>query len=75
MATDVLGWRRVYGVIAPSTNTVVQPDYDAMRPRGVTNHHSRIFTPDATAISDAPFMAATELISGNVIAAVRSVMT
>jgi maleate isomerase len=75
MATDVLGWRRLYGVIGPSTNTVVQPDYDAMRPRGVTNHHSRIFTPDATAISDATFMAATELISGNVVAAVRSVMT
>ncbi len=75
MATDVLGWRRLYGVIAPSTNTVVQPDYEALRPHGVTNHHARIFTPDATAISDATFMAATELISGNVLDAVRSVMT
>ena len=44
---DVLGWRRKFGVIGPSTNTVVQPDYDAMRPAGVTNHYSRIFTPNA----------------------------
>jgi hypothetical protein len=44
---DVLGWRRKFGAIGPSTNTVVQYDYDAMRPIGVTNHHSRIFTPNA----------------------------
>jgi maleate isomerase len=36
--TDVLGWRRKFGVIGPSTNTVVQPDFDDMRPAGVTNH-------------------------------------
>jgi maleate isomerase len=29
---DVLGWRRKFGVIGPSTNTIVQPDFDAMRP-------------------------------------------
>ena len=36
--TDALGWRMKFGVIAPSTNTVVQPEFDMMRPRGVTNH-------------------------------------
>jgi len=28
---DVLGWRRKFGVIGPSTNTVVQPDFEMMR--------------------------------------------
>ena len=42
---DVLGWRRKFGVIGPSTNTIVQPDFEMMRPPGVTNHYSRIFTP------------------------------
>ena len=31
--TDALGFRKKFGVIAPSTNTSVQPEFDAMRPR------------------------------------------
>ena len=49
---DVLGWRCKFGTIGPSTNTVVQPDFDAMRPPGVTNHYSRIYTPNAAALSN-----------------------
>ena len=45
--TDALGWRMKFGVIAPSTNTVVQPEFDMMRPRGVTNHFARIHIPNA----------------------------
>ena len=26
---DALGWRLKFGVIAPSTNTIVQPEFDA----------------------------------------------
>ena len=73
--TDVLGWRRKFGVLGPSTNTVVQPDYDGMRPPGVTNHYSRIYTPNAQAVSNETFMAGTQVIADNVIAAVDSVMT
>ncbi len=73
--TDVLGWRRKFGVMGPSTNTVVQPDFDDMRPPGVTNHYRRIFTPDASAISNESFMAGARLIGDNTIDAVRSVMT
>jgi len=72
---DVLGWRRKFGVIGPSTNTVVQPDFDMMRPAGVTNHYSRIFTPNAKAVSNESFMAGIQVIGGNVLDAVRSVMT
>jgi maleate isomerase len=73
--TDVLGWRRKFGVLGPSTNTVVQPDFDDMRPRGVTNHYSRIFTPNADAVSNETFRAGAEVIAGNTLDAVRSVMT
>ncbi len=73
--TDVQGYRAKFGIIGPSTNTIVQPDFDDMRPRGVTNHYSRIFTPNADAISNETFMAGTLTIAENVIDAVRSVMT
>jgi maleate isomerase len=72
---DVLGWRRLFGVMGPSTNTVVQPDFDMMRPVGVTNHYSRIFTPDANAISNETFRKGAETIGANTLDAVRSVMT
>ena len=75
MRKDVLGYRRLFGAIGPSTNTVVQPDFDDLRPAGVTNHYSRIFTPNAKALDDASAMAATQVIAGNVVDAVRSVMT
>ncbi|MFZ9709652.1 MAG: maleate cis-trans isomerase family protein [Steroidobacteraceae bacterium] len=75
MGQDVQGYRRLFGVLGPSTNTIVQPDFDDLRPPGVTNHYSRIFTPNSRAISDATFMAATQAISQGVIDAVRSVMT
>lgn len=72
---DVLGWRKLLGAIGPSTNTVVQPDYDMMRPVGVTNHYSRIFTPNAGAVSNETFTSGIEVIRGNTMEAVRSVMT
>lgn len=73
--SDVLGWRCKFGVMGPSTNTVVQPDFDTMRPAGVTNHYSRIFTPNADAVSNETFRAGAELIGRNTLDAVRSVMT
>jgi len=75
MASDVLGWRCKFGVLGPSTNTVVQPDFDDLRPTGVTNHYSRIFTPNAQALSNESSMAGTTRIAAGVIDAVRSVMT
>jgi len=72
---DVLGWRKKFGVLGPSTNTIVQPDFEMMRPPGVTNHYSRIFTPNAAAVSNETFMAGAAVINNNVLDAVRSVMT
>src|SRR2546422_6470255 len=72
---DVLGWRCKCGVLGPSTNTIVQPDFEMMRPVGVTNHYSRIFTPNAQAVSNETFMAGTQGIGQNTLDAVRSIMT
>lgn len=74
-APDSRGYRRLFGVLGPSTNTIVQPDFDDLRPRGVTNHYSRIVVADAHAISDETFMAGTLEISRNTLEAVRGVMT
>ena len=52
---DEWGWRAKFGVITPSTNTIVQPHYDAMAPRGVTNHISRMHIPDDPVKSDEDF--------------------
>ena len=61
--------------MAPSTNTIVQPDFDDLRPIGITNHYSRIFTPNNRALSNDSFRAGVDVIGSNVTAAVDSVMT
>jgi maleate isomerase len=71
----MLGFRKKFGVLGPSTNTIVQPDFDDMRPYGVTNHYSRIVVSDAQAVSNETFMAGTQEISDNTLNAVRGVLT
>ena len=71
---DVPGWLKKFGMMGPSTNTVEQPDFDMMRPPGVTAHDSRIFTPDSDAVSNESFRAGAELISKNTLDAVCSVL-
>ncbi|WP_433795123.1 maleate cis-trans isomerase family protein [Actinoplanes sp. CA-252034] len=51
--TDALGWRRKFGVLAPSTNTIVEPDFYAMAVPGVTSHFSRIHLRDQDPSADA----------------------
>ena len=70
--TDVLGWRRQIRRDRTVDQHVVQPDFDDMRSPGVTNHYSRIFTPNADAVSNDSFRAATDVIAGNVLDAVRT---
>ena len=53
---DSLGHRMKFAVVAPSTNTSVEPEYAAMQPRGVTNHFSRIAIPDTKVTDDDSFM-------------------
>jgi maleate isomerase len=72
---DQMGYRMKFGVLGPSTNTVVQPDFDDLRVPGVTNHYSRIVVDDAQAVSNETFMAGAWEISHNTHDAVRGVLT
>jgi len=45
LSFDTLASRAKIAVIVPATNTVVQPEMEAMRPAGVTNHVSRMLLP------------------------------
>ena len=73
--TDSLGYRMKFGVIAPSTNTSVQPEFDSMRPVGITNHFSRIVIPDNPVGSDDDFNALIADIRKTMMDAVDSVMS
>lgn len=73
--TDSLGWRMKFAVIAPSTNTSVQPEYDDMRPWGVTNHFQRIAIPDTKVTDDDSFMVMLENIRNATMDSVEPAMS
>lgn len=70
MSQDALGWRCKFAVVAPSTNTVVQPDMEAFRPDGVTNHFGRIYVPNMPVHNDEDFLALVDAIGGELYATV-----
>ena len=72
---DALAWRKKFGVVAPSTNTIVQPEFRAMSPRGVTAHFSRIHIPDDPIGGDADFELLMERIWAELNFAVDRVVT
>ena len=74
-AGDALGWRAKFGVLAPSTNTIVEPDFSAMSVPGVTSHISRIHIRDMTMDSDAGMENLLEQIRAEIGHAVERVMT
>ncbi len=71
---DYLAWRLAFGVTTPSTNTVVQPEYDDMRPPGVTNHLARMVIEDLPVRSDEDFVDLVNRIDGSLEAAVARAM-
>jgi len=73
--TDSLGWRGKFAVLVPSTNTSVQPEFDRMRPPGVTNHISRIRIPNMALENDEDFSRLVDHIAAGQIEAVDSAMT
>ena len=72
---DALGPRAKLGVIAPATNTIVQPEFDAMRPRGVTNHMHRMVIPDTPVGSETEFAAMMAQVRAATEAAVDVLMS
>jgi maleate isomerase len=73
--TDRLGYRLKLGIVIPSTNTIVQPETDAMRPPGVTNHIGRIHIPDLPLTNDTEFEQMVDAIGPDLNGAVDRVMT
>ena len=71
---DYLAWRLAFGVTTPSTNTVVQPEYDDLRPAGVTNHLARMVIADNPVTCDADFERQLEAIDRSLEDAVARVM-
>jgi maleate isomerase len=75
MGIDALGWRKKFGVLIPSTNTIVEPDFYAMAVPGVTAHVSRIWSRDQALNSDDAFERLLEQIRAEIAPAVHRVMT
>jgi maleate isomerase len=72
--TDSLGFRRKFAVIAPSTNTAVQPEFDAMRPRGVTNQMARVVIPDTPVGTDTEFASMMTQVRASIEGALATVL-
>ena len=72
---DALGHRMKFAVLVPSTNTSVQPEFDDMRPPGVTNHTGRIAIANNPITSDADFSALMVAIKAAMMRAVDEIMT
>ncbi|ROO88540.1 maleate isomerase [Actinocorallia herbida] len=73
--TDALGWRRKFGVIAPSTNTIVEPDFYRMGVPGVTSHFSRIHIRDQNMAGDEGMERLLDQIRDEIGASCERVMT
>ena len=71
---DALGFRLKLGVVAPATNTVVQPEYDAMRPRGVTNQMSRVLIPDTPVGTEQEFATMMSAVRSSIESAIDSAL-
>jgi len=72
---DVVGYRKKFAVIVPSTNTVVEADFNRLAPPGVTFHTGRMYIERPVMDSDAAFEAVMEQIRESIRVAIRDVMT
>ena len=73
--TTVLADRAVVGVVIPSTNTVVEDEYNLMRVPGVSFHSGCIYIPNEALDSDAAFEALLENLRTEIARAVQNVVT
>ena len=62
-------------MLIPSTNTSVQPEYDAMRPSGVTNHVRAFRIPNAPTRTDAEFRQQQENMRATMVDAMDDALT
>src|SRR3974390_91013 len=72
--TDTLGWRMRVGVVASAANTVIQPELEALRPRGITNQMTRVAIPDTPISSDEDLAQMMQSMRAAVEAAIDTLM-
>lgn len=72
---DVVGYRAKFAAICPSTNTVVEHDFNKMAPPGVTIHTGRFMIDRPALSNDEEFLDLINQVLTNVGDAVRSVAT
>jgi maleate isomerase len=72
--TDTLAARAKIGVVVPSTNTTVQPEYESMRPPGVTHHVTRMVLPPRPYDDMAAYRQALETEKGELDEALERVL-
>lgn len=75
LVPDAVGYRKKFGVILPSTNTVVEHDYYAMKVPGVTHHFGRMYVSEGGADSDQAFESLIAQVRASTEDAVINVMT
>lgn len=73
--TDALGYRLKIAILIPSTNTSVQPETDALRPQGVTNHVSRMLIANDLMTEQPGFNRVLDGIRSSTQSALASVLT
>lgn len=74
VSKDALAWRKKFAVIVPATNTIVEPEFAAMRPPGVTNHTGRFTLANMPLNSDADFEAMIADVKRNLDSAVAQIV-
>ena len=72
---DITGYRAKFATIVPSTNTVVEHDFNAMRPHGITFHAGRMYIQDPEMGSNDAFEALLTQIRESIAIAIRDVVT
>lgn len=72
---DRLGYRAKFGIVVPSTNTVMEPEMHAMAPPGVTCHTARIYLAHPSIRSPEEAQRAAQAFRDALRIAIRDVMT
>lgn len=72
---DRVSYRAKWGVIVPSTNTVVEHDFNAVGPHGITFHAGRMYIERPSLDSNESFNELLDQIRASITVAVRDVMT
>ena len=70
---DILGYRARIGVVVPSTNTIVEPEFHLMAPPGVTVHTGRIYIEQPDMHDDAAQQRMFDQVNASLEQAIRQV--